>query len=93
MLSNGPAAATPPLALAGFFRAPIAGLAADLFLRLRNMIRNAVFDAASWPPTCDGSVRFVPNNIALATWQTLSTMNDGRDGEAGIIPRLSRKFG
>jgi hypothetical protein len=26
---------------------------------------------------CDGSVRFVPNNIALNTWQTLSTMNDG----------------
>ena len=26
---------------------------------------------------CDGSVRFIPNNIALATWQTLSTMNDG----------------
>jgi hypothetical protein len=22
-------------------------------------------------------VRFIPNNIALATWQTLSTMNDG----------------
>ena len=26
---------------------------------------------------CDGSVRFIPNNIALATWQNLSTMNDG----------------
>ena len=26
---------------------------------------------------CDGSVRFVPNNIALSTWQTLSTINDG----------------
>jgi prepilin-type N-terminal cleavage/methylation domain-containing protein len=26
---------------------------------------------------CDGSVRFVPNNIALSVWQTLSTMNDG----------------
>ena len=26
---------------------------------------------------CDGSVHFIPNNIALATWQNLSTMNDG----------------
>lgn len=26
---------------------------------------------------CDGSVRFVPNNVALAVWQNLSTMNDG----------------
>jgi prepilin-type N-terminal cleavage/methylation domain-containing protein/prepilin-type processing-associated H-X9-DG protein len=26
---------------------------------------------------CDGSTRFVPNNIALITWQNLSTMNDG----------------
>jgi prepilin-type N-terminal cleavage/methylation domain-containing protein/prepilin-type processing-associated H-X9-DG protein len=25
----------------------------------------------------DGSVRFVPNNIALGVWQNLSTMNDG----------------
>lgn len=26
---------------------------------------------------CDGSIRFVPNNVALAVWQNLSTMNDG----------------
>jgi len=26
---------------------------------------------------CDGSVRFVPNNITLSVWQTISTMNDG----------------
>jgi len=26
---------------------------------------------------CDGSVRFVPNNVTLAVWQTISTMNDG----------------
>jgi prepilin-type N-terminal cleavage/methylation domain-containing protein/prepilin-type processing-associated H-X9-DG protein len=26
---------------------------------------------------CDGSVRFVPNNVALNVWQTISTMNDG----------------
>jgi prepilin-type N-terminal cleavage/methylation domain-containing protein len=29
---------------------------------------------ASW---CDGSIRFVPNNVNLTTWQTISTMNDG----------------
>jgi prepilin-type N-terminal cleavage/methylation domain-containing protein/prepilin-type processing-associated H-X9-DG protein len=29
---------------------------------------------AAW---CDGSVRFVANNISLSTWQNLSTMNDG----------------
>jgi len=28
---------------------------------------------AAW---CDASIRFVPNNIALTTWQTISTMND-----------------
>jgi len=26
---------------------------------------------------CDGSVRFVPNNVNLGVWQTISTMNDG----------------
>ena len=26
---------------------------------------------------CDGSVRFVPNNIALATWRAVSTMDGG----------------
>jgi prepilin-type N-terminal cleavage/methylation domain-containing protein/prepilin-type processing-associated H-X9-DG protein len=26
---------------------------------------------------CDGSVRFIPNRVALATWQALSTMNGG----------------
>jgi len=26
---------------------------------------------------CDGSVRFVPNNVNLSVWQTISTMNDG----------------
>jgi prepilin-type N-terminal cleavage/methylation domain-containing protein/prepilin-type processing-associated H-X9-DG protein len=26
---------------------------------------------------CDGSVRFVPNNVNLNIWQTISTMNDG----------------
>jgi prepilin-type N-terminal cleavage/methylation domain-containing protein/prepilin-type processing-associated H-X9-DG protein len=26
---------------------------------------------------CDGSVRFVPNNVALAVWRGVSTMNEG----------------
>jgi prepilin-type N-terminal cleavage/methylation domain-containing protein/prepilin-type processing-associated H-X9-DG protein len=26
---------------------------------------------------CDGSVRFVPNSVSLATWQAVSTMNGG----------------
>jgi prepilin-type processing-associated H-X9-DG protein len=26
---------------------------------------------------CDGSVRFVSNNVALATWQALGSMNGG----------------
>jgi len=26
---------------------------------------------------CDGSARFVPNNVNLSVWQTISTMNDG----------------
>jgi hypothetical protein len=26
---------------------------------------------------CDGSIRFVPNNVALTVWQNVSTMNDG----------------